>query len=229
MRFVCVPLDYDNNSFCGLDAFCRHESCESLIAKSNQCYEPVCDNGIIKIAKRDNATAWENKTTGCYEFQCHNESGPVYWKQCNKTKEVCENDQCVISNKEVVYSVIIETVEGVDVTEFSTTEVFSTISILTGIEADRIKIRVETNDRNGVTHIIIVVDDTTTAEVISNSFNTAIEERSEEGIIRLCRSAHVEVNERCISCGMKKEEGMIIVMSMIFMAFFHRDFFCEFC
>ena len=36
--------------------------------------------------------------TACYEYQCHNDSGAIYWKQCNNTNEitrVCENDQCI--------------------------------------------------------------------------------------------------------------------------------------
>ena len=96
LKFVCVSSSYNNSSFCGLNQFCKHESCESFL--HNQCYEnPVCNrNKTISMEKRENATLWESKTTGCYEFQCHNESGPMYWKQCNKTNEVCENDQCVI-------------------------------------------------------------------------------------------------------------------------------------
>ena len=87
------------------------------------------------MEKRENATLWESKTTGCYEFQCHNESGPMYWKQCNKTNEVCENDQCVVIKKEVTYSVEIE-VDGINVTELNITEVQNIICNLTGIDSN---------------------------------------------------------------------------------------------
>ena len=162
LRFVCVPFEYDSSTFCGLDQFCKHESCESFL--HNQCYEPVCDNGVITMEKRDNASEWENRTTGCYEFQCHNESGPIYWKQCNKTNEICENGQCVME-EEVTHSVVIE-IETTDVIDFSMTEIQNTISNLTGIEEDRIRIRVITNDENEIVKIVVVVDDETTAEEI---------------------------------------------------------------
>ena len=167
LKFVCVSSCYNGNSFCRLNQFCNHESCESFLLSSNQCYGPVCydnnntismekrenavkwesrntscyefqchnDSGLV-YWKRDNATIWESKTTGCYEFQCHNNSGPIYWKQCSEADEVCENDQCV-ANDEVTLYVEIE-VEGIDVTDFKMTEIQNTISDLTGIEADEL-------------------------------------------------------------------------------------------
>jgi len=112
------------------------------------------------MKKRANATAWESKSTGCYEFQCNNESGPVYWKQCNKSDEVCENDQCVVVKKEEkIYYVIIEIIDGVDITDLNMTEIRSTISDLTGAEADKIRIRVNTNKKDEITEVIVIVDD----------------------------------------------------------------------
>ena len=93
---------------------------------------------------------------------------------CNKTNEVCENDQCV-NVKEVTYYVEIE-IDGVNVTDFSMTEIQSAISNLTGIEEDQIRIRVDTNDINEVIRIIVIVDDEKTAEIISKSVNTVIDE-----------------------------------------------------
>ena len=43
--------------------------------------------------KRDNSTEWESKSNACYEYQCHNDSGAIYWKECNNTdntERVCE-------------------------------------------------------------------------------------------------------------------------------------------
>ena len=45
LRFVCVPSNYNTDSFCGLDQFCKHESCESFL--NNLCYEPICGNNTI--------------------------------------------------------------------------------------------------------------------------------------------------------------------------------------
>ena len=172
MKFVCVPSSYNNSYFCGLNQFCKHESCESFI--HNQCYEPVCNssNNSISIQKRENATIWESKSNGCYEFQCHNESGPMYWKQCDKSDDVCENGQCV-TKKEVKYSVEIE-VEGINVTDLNMTEIQSTISDLSGIEEDKLRIRFVTKDNNVIIRIIVIVDDEKTAEIISTSINALV-------------------------------------------------------
>ena len=165
LKFVCVPFSYNDKSFCGLTQLCKQESCESFL--HNQCYEnPVCNsnNNTISMDKRENATIWESKTTECYEFQCNIDSGPIYWKQCNKSDKVCENDQCV-TREEVTYYVEIE-VDGINVTDLNMTEIQDTISDLTGIEEDKIRIRVETNDNNDIVHIIVIVDDEESANVV---------------------------------------------------------------
>ena len=66
------------------------------------------------------------------------------------------------------------------------TEIRISISDLTGIEMDELGIRVDTNDNNDeIICIIVIVDDKETAEIISKSINTIIDEglcqnRSEE-------------------------------------------------
>jgi len=119
---------------------------------------------------RDNATAWERKTSGCYVFQCHNETGPIYWKQCNKTDEVCENDQCVNNNEVTPYTVVIEIKEK-NVTDVNMTEIRSTISNLTGVEIDKLIIRIVVNDKDGTIQIIVFVNDKTTADELSDKIN----------------------------------------------------------
>ena len=131
------------------------------------------------MEKRENATIWEDKSTGCYEFQCDVDFGLIYLKQCNKTDEVCENDQCA-KNEEVTYYVEIE-VDGIDVTDYKMNEIRKTISDLTGIEAEKLKIQFDTSDNDEVIPIIIVVDDKETAEIISKSLNTVIDDE-------ICRS-----------------------------------------
>lgn len=135
------------------------------------------------MEKRENATKWESKTSECYEFQCSNESGPIYWKQCNKTNEVCENDECVEVKEEVVYTVEIE-VEDIDVTYFNLTELQSTISDLTNISSDKLRIRLDTNDDDTIIRIIILVDDKTTAETIKATINVAIKEHNQKGVFK---------------------------------------------
>jgi len=175
LKFVCVPSVYSNDSFCELNQsqFCKHESCESFL--HNHCFEPVCigdDN--IAMVQRENASSWESQSNACYEYKCYNDTGGIYWKQCNstdKTERVCENDQCIVREPEKEkYYVEIE-VEGINVTNLNMTEIQSTISNLTNIEEDKLRIRVDLNDKDEVTAIIVFVDDETTADIISDKIN----------------------------------------------------------
>ena len=161
----------------------------------------------------------KNKSNGCYEFQCHNESGPIYWKHCNKTDEVCENDQCVIK-EEVTYYVEIE-VNGIDVSDLNMTEIQQTISNLTNIKADKVRIQVETNDKNEVITIIVIVDD----EESANQLMKKIDEHDQEGFLRNCKSVRVVMKENklSVSSGIMKKEGFINMITIVFMAFIIRN------
>ena len=188
-------------------------------SKSNECYEFECDidNGPI-YNKRENATVWESKSNGCYEFHCDIDNGPVYWKQCNKTDEICENDHCVLKNEEMTYFVEIE-VEGIDVTNLNMTEIQSTISNLTGIKAEELKIRADISNNNEVIHIIVIVDDEETAEKVSESINAEINKHNQDGFLRNCKSARVigKENKPSISRGMVRKEGIISTFIIVFM------------
>ena len=171
LKFVCVSSSYNSNSFCGLNQFCKHKTCESFL--HNQCYEnPVCNfrNNTISMEKREKATIWESKSTGCYEFQCDFNHGPIYWKQCNKTDEVCEDDECVVVSENVTHYVEIE-IDGINMTDLNMTEIQTTISDLTGIETDDIIIHVDTNENNEVIRIIVLVDDEDSAIIVSDKIN----------------------------------------------------------
>ena len=175
LKFVCVSASYNNNSFCGFNHFCKHESCDSFLRYANQCYEPVCnENNAISIERRNNATKWESRSNGCYEFHCYNDSGPIYWKNCNRTGEICENGQCVSEKEEVTYSVEID-VDRLNVTDINMNELQDTISNLTNVEEDKIRIQVDTNDNDEIVRIIVtVVDDDEATEKISESINAVI-------------------------------------------------------
>jgi len=213
LRFICVPSSYANNSFCGANQLCKHESCESFFY--NQCYEnPVCKDGVISMEKRENATKWERKTNECFEFLCSFESGPIYWKQCNKTDEVCENNQCVTMG-EVTFAVEIE-VEGIILTDLNMTEIRCTISDLTNTEPERIRIRVDTNSNDEIVRIIVIVNDEKTAEDFREKITVAIEEHNQEGVARHFKSARVVVKDKklSVSCGAIKRERTIIAVSV---------------
>ena len=120
----------------------------------------------------------------------------------------------------MTFSVEIE-VEGIDLSDLNMTEIQTTISDLTGIEADKLRIQVDTNDNNEVIRIIVIVDDKETADKVSKSINSAIEEHNEQGIIRHFKSAKVVTNEKnlSISRGTKKEERTIIIFTIAFITF----------
>ena len=121
----------------------------------------------------------------------------------------------------MTYSVEIE-VERMDMTGLNLTEIQSVISNITGIEADKLRIRVETKDYNEVIRIIVIVDDEETAEKIRDKINVAIDEHNEEGIVRHFKSARVVVKENklSISSGSMEEEKRIVAMfAVIFLAF----------
>ena len=95
-------------------------------------------------------------------------------KQCNKSNELCGDDQC-ITKEELPLYVEIE-VEGINVTDLNMTEVKTTISDLTEIEEDKLRIQFDINDNDEIIRIIVIVDDEETAEKISISINTVIDE-----------------------------------------------------
>jgi len=219
LRFVCLPLDYNSTSFCGIEEFCKHEACGSFLG--NHCFEPICSDGIISERMRENATAWESKSNGCYEFQCLKDRGAVYWKQCKETEEVCENDRCITAesaNEEDVFKVEID-VSGINVANLNMSEIQNAISILTDIETDSIRIRAEVNDRDIVVHIIVIVDDEQSAKIISKSINDLDPEKT-EGVLKHFKGAHVEERKFDKSIGITTEQkSTVIKIALLFFMF----------
>ena len=213
--FVCVPKSYSSRSFCGLTTFCKHESCESFL--HNQCFEPVCEaSNTITMIKRKNATEWENRTNGCVDYKCFIDNGAVFWRKCNSTekiKRVCEEDQCkVVEGDKEKETITIEIeVEGLDAANFNASEVQIVLSNLTNIEADKLRIQAEINDKNQVVRVVVVVEDQNTAEVISEAVNEIKPEES-EGVARHFKEARIVVIDRAISCSVKAEGTVLMAM-----------------
>lgn len=109
-----------------------------------------------------------------FELRCDNETGPIYI-ECNDTGQFCENDACATKKEEETHSVIIE-IDEIKLIDLNMTDIQKTLSDLTDIEADKIRIRVVPNRDNAITHIIVTVDDETTAEYIKVSINDAIKQ-----------------------------------------------------
>ena len=94
------------------------------------------------------------------------------------------------------------------------TNIQTTISDLTNIEADKLRIRVDLNKKDEVVHIIVVVDDKKTAEIVSSNVNIAISEGNPK--VRQFKRAEVKVKELEMSSGMIITENpfMIVIAFM---------------
>ena len=67
----------------------------------------------------------------------------------------------------------------IDVTNLNMTEIQSTISDLTNIEPDKLRIRVDINDKDEVIHIIVIVDDMTRAKLIKDAIEKCANHQGE--------------------------------------------------
>ena len=220
LSFVCVPHSFNSTSFCGLTHFCRHESCESFV--HNHCYEnPVCSDGSnISMNKRENATIWESKISECYDFQCNNDTGPVYLRKCNIIEQVCNNGTCyyVEPNSDNEGFVVEIEVEGIDAIDLNITEIRNEISTLANIEADSFRIRVYVDENDQVSSILIIVNDEPTAKNIQQEIDELSPEER-QGILRHFKSARVVVSEREIQLSRGKVvEGMSFIIMIAFIA-----------
>ena len=104
-------------------------------------------------------------------------------------------------------------VDGIDLTNLNMTEIQSTISNLTNIETDKLRIRVDINDNDKVVHIIVIVDDKSTADIIKDKISTAIKEGNPK--IRQFKRVEVKVKELEVSSGMMYEGWMSLIMVVL--------------
>ncbi len=75
-----------------------------------------------------------------------------------------------LENEEEINIVIID-VSGIDLTNLNMTEIQCTISDLINIEADELRIRVDMNEQDEVVHILVIVNDKSTADIIKDIIN----------------------------------------------------------
>ena len=82
-------------------------------------------------------------------------------------------------------------------------------------------------NNNNIVRVLVIVDDKTTAKVISEEINRIIDDGEQEGIIRYCSSARVEVIELSMSCGMSKGKGFFrtVAISFLFLLIHSPQFF----
>jgi len=171
----CVPSTYPiSKPSCGgrLKPI-LYESCFEHLNVSNHCFEGMLENNAIIQRKKPNATAWENRTNGCFKYQCHNESGGLVWSTCNstdKTSFVCVNNECLEEGANEGWSVIVD-VSELNVTDFSSDETLDELSRHTGIDVNDMSIGTETDGNGVILRLIVYVEDEETATIVTNKVN----------------------------------------------------------
>ena len=112
LKYICVPSDYRNSSFCGVYgvSLSKVVTTEEYNNMTNHCFEAVCLGNEIGQKQRMNASEWINRTNGCIAYECDNTTGRVSRNKC-KDDMICFNDtECVgedeMTNK--TWTVVIE-------------------------------------------------------------------------------------------------------------------------
>jgi len=173
LEFVCVVEDFESDSFCGINVV-KSDACKTLFEENNQCLI-VSRNGTVQ--KKSEVIEWEKNSAGCLDYYCDNHSGLNIRSACNidgETNYACVNDACIdyekFSEKEKVEIEIEET----SISEWNSTAFILNISELSGIEANKIEIRVDIDDDGQVRHIIVMVDNERDVKVIVNAIQTEV-------------------------------------------------------
>jgi len=77
---VCVPLNYEQKSFCGLRI--RSQLFIDIDMRENSCFEIMKCSRRVFMIKKEEAVAWEERTNGCNIFNCNNRSGLIKKDAC---------------------------------------------------------------------------------------------------------------------------------------------------
>ena len=149
----------------------------------NMCSEVYCESGNLSVRRMSNASEWEDRSTGCVEFVCDNESGAFYWwSKCNSTQgdgvtRMCENNECVEVESDGVDGYVVEiVVEGMNASNLNMTEVEEALDGLADIASDKMTIRAVIDDDGNVVRIYVILDDEDSAVILSEAVNRASEQ-----------------------------------------------------
>ena len=126
------------------------------------------DGGNITIQKRANATEWENQQNGCIKYICDNMTGPVIESKCEEN-ETCINNKCsgpIESELEIKIDIVDSNVTLLDV---NMTELTNSLSELSGVDIDNMKIGIKTDASGIIVSIIVYANNKDTADTIAKS------------------------------------------------------------
>ena len=201
---ACIPINYNSQVFCGVTAYSQSPSFEQIRGLNNECNQVfVCSETNYTVQKRENATDWEGQSNECFEYRCDPAYGPVRNNQCNNSDGI--NRVCTTDNKceeresfRQEWIVVIE-LNSTNFDEMNSTELIETISNISGVDPDTIKIGVEMDDHGKIVRIIVFVSNQQTAEAIIKAINAMEEDECQNGIICRSKEARVISPERLLS------------------------------
>ena len=220
-RYVCVPPSFtsETGSFCGLSKLCKSESCDALQEFENQCFQAICNENEWSSQKRSNASAWEERSNKCVEYQCINTSGRISWSNCNSSANMTrlcdEQYQCIEMEPEIEESLSVTYVfsESVDASEFDVALVVETICELTGLDSDTFTVKAEVDEKGDIVRVIIVTDNEDNANKIADSLNS-IKKGTECQYGVFCRSGEaIVVNAETLSKSNRISAALYLIIS----------------
>jgi len=173
---ICVSLDYASSRLCGLEVNIDMSLFEHLRIHNNHCFGViVCsDNVTSSISYRANATSWEDRSNGCVDYSCSNETGEVLTSKCtNKNEGICAGDACTsIKNlKGDGCAIEFEVLEGIRVADFNITYILTTLSEDGNVPADNLTLGMEMDADGYLLHLYVTVADEETAQTLQQSLN----------------------------------------------------------
>ena len=173
IQFMCVPESFVSSSFCGISDIIKSNNCETIREEINQCFT-TDKNGTVQ--KKADVVEWEGRTTDCFNYTCDNNTGYGFESLCTGDNQICMNDRC--EEEETLndnWKVVID-VDEMSVTDWTSTELLSIISKWSGVDAENMKIGIETNDEGQIIRIIVIVKD----EHDANSIVRSVESEAEK-------------------------------------------------
>jgi len=168
---LCVPPDYDYNSFCGQDVS-SSDTCKGFQDEFSFCNKGTLDGEQFVQKKNKRASEWEDRSNNCAKFICTEEYGLVSWNLCNNTdgqEMMCLNGQCIDSKSltgdgtRVVVEV--EFPDGVPVSDVDPKSILADLRAK-GINSDGIDVGWESDERGYVIRLLFYVSDEITAKAV---------------------------------------------------------------
>jgi len=170
VRFICVPREYANTTFCRESIIGYSSNCDELKKSENQCYEASIINNEWVVHKKYEISILENETNDCVVHFCYNDTGHNATNKCHTSNgSKCMNGTCVKEDEVFDKDGYVLTFD-IENEEYQTPEdVSETICDIAKIDCNLITVIVEYNNDGTISQVIAFVEDKTIADVISET------------------------------------------------------------